>query len=91
MITKKDAQEALNRSLSGLQNNPYLVQKIITGTKEKVHKRKKLSSSAIIAFVLVGIIASAMATRLLLLRRKFIRILNRFCRRLLRLRPKQKQ
>ena len=62
MITKKDAQEALNRSLSGLQNNPYLVQKIITGTKEKVHKRKKLSSSAIIAFVLVGIIASAMAT-----------------------------
>ena len=35
MITKKDAQEALNRSLSGLQNNPYLVQKIITGTKEK--------------------------------------------------------
>ena len=62
MITKKDAQEALNRSLSGLQNNPYLVQKIITGTKEKVHKRKKLSSSAIIAFVLVGIMASAMAT-----------------------------
>ena len=62
MITKKDAQEALNRSLSGLQNNPYLVQKIITGTKEKAYKRKKLSSTAIIAFVLVGIMASAMAT-----------------------------
>ena len=41
MITKKDAQEALNRSLSGLQNNPYLVQKIITGTKEKVYKQWK--------------------------------------------------
>ena len=55
MITKKDAQEALNRSLSGLQSNPYIVQKIITGTKEKAYKRKKLSS-------LVGIMASAMAT-----------------------------
>ena len=62
MITKKDAQEALNRSLSGLQSNPYIVQKIITGTKEKAYKRKKLSSTAIIAFVLVGIMASAMAT-----------------------------
>ncbi len=62
MITKKDAQEALNRSLSGLQNNPYLVRKIITGTKEKTYKRKKYSSSAILAFVLVGIMASAMAT-----------------------------
>ena len=37
MITKKDAQEALNRSLSGLQSNPYIVQKIITGTKEKAY------------------------------------------------------
>ena len=62
MITKKDAQDALNRSLSGLQSNPYIVQKIITGTKEKAYKRKKLSSTAIIAFVLVGIMASAMAT-----------------------------
>ena len=62
MITKKDAQEALNRSLSGLQSNPYIVQKIITGTKEKAYKRKKLSSTAIIAFILVGIMASAMAT-----------------------------
>ena len=62
MITKKDAQEALNRSLSGLQSNPYIVRKIITGTKEKAYKRKKLSSTAIIAFVLVGIMASAMAT-----------------------------
>lgn len=62
MIAKKDAQEALNRSLSGLQNNPYLVQKVITGTKEKVYKRKKYSRSAILAFILVGIMASAMAT-----------------------------
>ena len=62
MISKKDAQEALNRSLSGLQNNPYLAQKVITITKEKAYKRKKFSSSAILACVLVGILASAMAT-----------------------------
>ena len=62
MISKKNAQEAMNRSLSGLQNNPYLVQKIITGAKEKVHRRKTFSRSMIVTFVLVGIMASAMAT-----------------------------
>ena len=61
MISKKDAQEALNRSLSGIQSNPYLVHHIITGTKEKTYNKKKFSSSAIIAFVLVCIVASAMA------------------------------
>lgn len=59
-MRKEEAQEALNRSLSGLQEDPWLAQRVIASEKEE-YKVKKLSGAALVLVVILGI---SMATAL---------------------------
>ena len=57
-MRKEEVQKALNRSLSGLQADPWLAQRIIANEEEKPVK-KKISVSFVFACILVVVTMSA--------------------------------
>ena len=57
-MRKEEVQKALNRSLSGLQADPWLAQRIIANEEEKPVK-KKISISFVFACILVVVTMSA--------------------------------
>ena len=60
MNEKREMQNLLNRSLSGLQEDPFLARRVIAQGKEEP-EMKKLSVSMILVIVLLCIIISALA------------------------------
>ncbi|MBR6185040.1 MAG: hypothetical protein IKQ41_02160 [Clostridia bacterium] len=52
MDDKRKAQEALNRSLSGLRENPFLARRIIAEAKGETKMKRHISKSMILALVL---------------------------------------
>ena len=63
-MRKKEAQEALNRSLSGLREDPCLAQRIIASEKGEVKVKKIPRAAMIIAAVIVLGTATALAAGL---------------------------
>ena len=62
---KKTVQNAMNRALSGLKENPFLVQRIIATSKgEKVVGKKRLSIGFVFAMVVVFATITALAVSL---------------------------
>ncbi|MBQ9195941.1 MAG: hypothetical protein IJ157_01760 [Clostridia bacterium] len=53
MDSKKNIQEALNRSLSGLNANPFLAQRVIAEAKGEEKVKKKMTGAMILVIVLV--------------------------------------
>ena len=63
-MRKEEAQEALNRSLSGLQEDPWLAQRIIASAKGEFKVKKNSRATIIIAAVIVLAMATALAAGL---------------------------
>ena len=63
-MRKEEAQEALNRSLSGLQEDPWLAQRIIASAKGEFKVKKISRATIIIAAVIVLAMATALAAGL---------------------------
>ena len=63
-MRKEEAQEALNRSLSGLQEDPWLAQRIIASEKGEFKVKKISRATIIIAAVIVLAMATALAAGL---------------------------
>ena len=61
-MRKEEAQEALNRSLSGLQEDPWLAQRVIASEKEE-YKVKKLSGAALVLVVILGIVVMMLVSK----------------------------
>lgn len=62
---KRRIQQALNRTLSGLQENPFLAQRIIAHGKGKTRMKKKLSLGLIAALIILATTTTALAATLL--------------------------
>ncbi|MBQ8080849.1 MAG: hypothetical protein IJ240_03010, partial [Clostridia bacterium] len=61
-MNKRDVQDALGRSLSGLKENPFLAQQIIAKEQgEKTMKRKSVGALALIAALILAVMGTAYA------------------------------
>lgn len=63
-MRKEEAQEALNRALSGLQEDPLLARRIIASEKGEFKVKKKSRAAIIIAAVILLAMATALAAGL---------------------------
>ena len=52
MDSKRNVREALNRSLSGLTENPFLAQRVITEAKGETKMKKKITGALVLVIVL---------------------------------------
>ncbi|MBQ8136135.1 MAG: hypothetical protein IJ174_01755, partial [Clostridia bacterium] len=64
IMRKEEAQEALNRSLSGLQEDPWLAQRIIASEKGEFKVKKISRATMMIAALIVLAMATALAAGL---------------------------
>ena len=58
-------QNAVDRRLSGLQENPFLAQRIMNAEKGEIKVKKKLTMSMVLVIVLILIAVTALAVALL--------------------------
>lgn len=58
-------QNAVDRRLSGLQENPFLAQRIMNAEKGEIKVKKKLTLSMVLVIVLLLIAVTALAVALL--------------------------
>ena len=65
MNEKREMQNLLNRSLSGLKEDPFLARRVIAQGKEEPEMKKKISFAFIIAMVLLALLTAAAVAEVL--------------------------
>ena len=65
MNNKRQMQQKLNHSLSGLKENPFLAQRVIAQAKGEPEMKKKISFALILAMILLILLAVAAVAEVL--------------------------